>query len=75
MKALIAGGGIGGMVAALYLHRAGIDAEILERAEKIRELALQRTVIVSLPVSFVEEQANPKADTSQGSTSPATSTP
>lgn len=40
MKALIAGGGIGGMAAALYLHRAGIDVEIFERAEEIRELGV-----------------------------------
>jgi 2-polyprenyl-6-methoxyphenol hydroxylase-like FAD-dependent oxidoreductase len=40
MKALIAGGGIGGMIAALYLHRAGIDVEIFERAETIRELGV-----------------------------------
>lgn len=40
MKALIAGGGIGGMATALYLHRAGIDVEIFERAEEIRELGV-----------------------------------
>lgn len=40
MKALIAGGGIGGMATALYLHRAGIDVEIFERAEDIRELGV-----------------------------------
>ena len=40
MKALIAGGGIGGMVAALFLDRAGVDVEIFERAEDIRELGV-----------------------------------
>lgn len=40
MKALIAGGGIGGMATALYLHRAGIDVEIFERAEEVRELGV-----------------------------------
>lgn len=40
MKALIAGGGIGGMATALYLHRANIDVEIFERAEEIRELGV-----------------------------------
>lgn len=40
MKALIAGGGIGGMVAALFLDRAGVDVEIFERAEEIRELGV-----------------------------------
>jgi 2-polyprenyl-6-methoxyphenol hydroxylase-like FAD-dependent oxidoreductase len=32
MKALIAGAGIGGLTAALFLHRAGIDVGIFERA-------------------------------------------
>lgn len=40
MKALIAGGGIGGLTAALFLHRIGIDAEIFERAGDIRELGV-----------------------------------
>ncbi|WP_295805644.1 FAD-dependent monooxygenase [uncultured Nitratireductor sp.] len=40
MKTLIAGGSIGGIVAALYLHRVGIDVGILERAEEIRELCV-----------------------------------
>lgn len=40
MKALVAGGGIGGMTAALYLHRAGVEVEIFERAGAIRELGV-----------------------------------
>ena len=40
MKVLIAGGGIGGLTTALYLHRAGIDVEIFERADAIRELGV-----------------------------------
>ena len=40
MKALIAGGGIGGLTLALFLHRIGIDAEIFERAGDIRELGV-----------------------------------
>lgn len=40
MKALIAGGGIGGLTAALFLHRAGFEVELLERAEEIRELGV-----------------------------------
>jgi len=40
MKALIAGGGIGGLTAALYLHRCGIDVEIFERAGEVRELGV-----------------------------------
>ena len=40
MKALIAGAGIGGLTAALFLHRAGIDVELFERAEEVRELGV-----------------------------------
>ncbi len=40
MKVLIAGGGIGGLTTALYLHRAGIDVEVFERADAIRELGV-----------------------------------
>jgi 2-polyprenyl-6-methoxyphenol hydroxylase-like FAD-dependent oxidoreductase len=40
MKALIAGGGIGGLTTALFLHAIGIDAEIFERASDIRELGV-----------------------------------
>lgn len=40
MKALIAGGGIGGLTAALFLHRIGIEVELFERANEIRELGV-----------------------------------
>jgi hypothetical protein len=40
MKALIAGGGIGGLTTALFLHKAGIEVEVFERAEDIRELGV-----------------------------------
>ncbi len=40
MKALIAGAGIGGLTVALFLHRAGIDVEIFERADAVRELGV-----------------------------------
>src|SRR5688500_8133461 len=40
MKALIAGGGIGGLTTALFLHSAGIEVEVFERAEEIRELGV-----------------------------------
>jgi 2-polyprenyl-6-methoxyphenol hydroxylase-like FAD-dependent oxidoreductase len=40
MKALIAGGGIGGLTTALMLHEVGIDAEIHEQASVLRELGV-----------------------------------
>ncbi len=40
MKALIAGAGIGGLTAALFLHRVGIEVEIFERADAVYELGV-----------------------------------
>lgn len=40
MKALIAGAGIGGLTTALFLHEAGIEVEIFERADEVRELGV-----------------------------------
>src|ERR1700684_3625843 len=40
MKVLIAGGGVGGLVTALMLHARGIDCEIFEQADVIRELGV-----------------------------------
>src|SRR5262245_52855240 len=40
MKVLIAGGGIGGLVTALCLGRAGIEARVFESAEEIRPLGV-----------------------------------
>ncbi|HEV2512911.1 flavin-dependent oxidoreductase [Bosea sp. (in: a-proteobacteria)] len=40
MKALIAGAGIGGLTTALFLHRAGIEVEIFERTDAVRELGV-----------------------------------
>lgn len=40
MKVLIAGAGIGGLTAALCLHRAGIDVDVFERADAVRELGV-----------------------------------
>jgi 2-polyprenyl-6-methoxyphenol hydroxylase-like FAD-dependent oxidoreductase len=40
MKAIIAGGGVGGLVTALMLHARGIDCEVFEQADVIRELGV-----------------------------------
>lgn len=40
MKAIIVGGGVGGLTAALMLHARGIDCEIFEQADTIRELGV-----------------------------------
>lgn len=38
MKAIIVGGGIGGLTAAIALERAGIEAHVFERAAELREV-------------------------------------
>ena len=49
---LIAGGGIGGLTAAIALRRAGFDAQVYERAPEIREvgagITLQANAILAL---------------------------
>ena len=40
MKVIIAGGGIGGLVAALSLHAAGIDCEVHEATPEVRPLGV-----------------------------------
>jgi 2-polyprenyl-6-methoxyphenol hydroxylase-like FAD-dependent oxidoreductase len=40
LRVLIAGGGIGGLTAALHLRRRGFEVEIFEAAPEIRELGL-----------------------------------
>lgn len=45
MKIVIAGGGIGGLVTALSLHRAGHDIEVHESVEEIRELGVGINVL------------------------------
>src|SRR5215510_4177468 len=40
MKAIIIGGGIGGLTTALMLRARGIDCEVYERADAIRELGV-----------------------------------
>ena len=41
MKVIIVGGGIGGLTTALMLHARGIDCEIYEQSDAIRELGEQ----------------------------------
>ena len=40
MKVIIAGGGIGGLTTALMLHARGIDCDVFEQAENVRELGV-----------------------------------
>src|SRR6478609_3768468 len=40
MKVIIVGGGVGGLVTALMLHARGIDCEVFEQADSIRELGV-----------------------------------
>ena len=40
MRAVIAGGGIGGLTAALSLHEVGIDVQVLESAREMRALGV-----------------------------------
>jgi 2-polyprenyl-6-methoxyphenol hydroxylase-like FAD-dependent oxidoreductase len=40
MKAIIVGGGIGGLTTALMLHARGIDCEVYEQSEAVRELGV-----------------------------------
>ena len=43
-KALVAGAGIGGLPAAIALRRAGLDVEVFEQADAIREVGAGLTV-------------------------------
>src|ERR1700682_6399408 len=40
MKAIIVGGGIGGLTTALMLHARGIDCEVFEQSDVVRELGV-----------------------------------
>jgi 5-methylphenazine-1-carboxylate 1-monooxygenase len=40
MKVIIAGGGIGGLTTGLMLHARGIECEVFEQSEQIRELGV-----------------------------------
>jgi 2-polyprenyl-6-methoxyphenol hydroxylase-like FAD-dependent oxidoreductase len=41
MKALVVGGGIGGLAAALSLHEWGVEVEVFEQTPEVRELGVQ----------------------------------
>lgn len=60
MRALIAGGGIGGLAAGVALRRAGIDVLVLERAARIEEvgagLSLWANAMLALRCLGVEER-------------------
>jgi len=45
MRVIIAGGGIGGLTAALSLHAAGIDVEVFEQAPEIKPLGVGINVL------------------------------
>ena len=53
MKVIIVGGGIGGLTTALMLHARGIDCELFEQAEGVRELGVG---INTLPHAIKELQ-------------------
>ena len=38
LRIAIVGGGIGGLAAALFLHRAGLEATVYEQAPALREV-------------------------------------
>src|SRR5437867_3061281 len=44
MKALIVGGGVAGLSAAVALQRSGIDYEVFERAPEIRDIGAGKTL-------------------------------
>lgn len=51
MKAIIIGGGIGGLTAALMLHKRGIQATVFEQAPEVREIGVG---INTLPHAIAE---------------------
>lgn len=60
-KIAIIGGGIGGLAAALALHRAGIDVEVYEQASRITEIGaglnLSPNALLALRMLDVEDEA------------------
>jgi FAD-dependent urate hydroxylase len=63
---LIAGGGIGGLSAAIALHRAGFDVEVYERASEIREVGagvtLMSNALVALACLGVDQRIREAGD-------------
>jgi 5-methylphenazine-1-carboxylate 1-monooxygenase len=54
MKVVIVGGGIAGHIVALYLHERGIDCEIYEQADGIRELGVGINALPHAVAEFAE---------------------
>jgi 2-polyprenyl-6-methoxyphenol hydroxylase-like FAD-dependent oxidoreductase len=54
MKVLIAGGGIGGLIAALFLHRKGIDCELHERVPEVQEVGVGITLLPHAVILLAE---------------------
>ena len=54
MKAIIVGGGIGGLTTALMLRARGIDCELFEQSDSIRELGVGiNTLPQSAPMTCI----------------------
>src|SRR5246127_963656 len=51
MKAIIVGGGVGGLTAALMLHARGFDCDVYEQADAVREIGVR---INTLPHAIKE---------------------
>ncbi|PZO81200.1 MAG: flavin-dependent oxidoreductase [Mesorhizobium amorphae] len=62
MKAIIAGGGIGGLTTALSLHRMGITCEIHEQVPELRELGVGITLMPHAVAELAELGLLPDLD-------------
>ncbi len=49
MRVIVVGAGIGGLAVAVGLRQAGVDVQILERAERVRSWL--RTIVVPQRIS------------------------